>query len=102
MTFASIFLFAADHPVGVPSALQMAITAFSNVFVQSYINSFGADCMGGWTAYTKIDQLMLLPMQSLALSATTFVGAESGPRQRAPCAAGVPVRWPSPWPPRCW
>ena len=64
--------------VGVPSALQMAITAFSNVFVQSYINSFGADCMGGWTAYTKIDQLMLLPMQSLALSATTFVGQNLG------------------------
>ena len=64
--------------VGVPSALQMAITAFSNVFVQSYINAFGADCMGGWTAYTKIDQLMLLPMQSLALSATTFVGQNLG------------------------
>ena len=59
--------------VGVPSALQMAITAFSNVFVQSYINSFGADCMGGWTAYTKIDQLMLLPMQSLAMAATVLV-----------------------------
>ena len=34
--------------------------------------------MGGWTAYTKIDQLMLLPMQSLALSATTFVGQNLG------------------------
>ena len=59
--------------VGVPSALQMAITAFSNVFVQSYINSFGADCMGGWTAYTKIDQLMLLPMQSLAIAMAATV-----------------------------
>ena len=41
--------------VGIPAALQMAVTAFSNVFVQSYINSFGEDCMGGWTAYVKID-----------------------------------------------
>jgi Na+-driven multidrug efflux pump len=56
----------------------MAVTAFSNVFVQSYINHFGADCMSGWTAYTKIDQLMFLPMQSLALSATTFVGQNLG------------------------
>lgn len=31
--------------VGIPAALQMAITAFSNVFVQSYINFFQADCM---------------------------------------------------------
>ena len=64
--------------VGIPAALQMAVTAFSNVFVQSYINHFGADCMSGWTAYTKIDQLMFLPMQSLALSATTFVGQNLG------------------------
>ena len=59
--------------VGIPAAIQMAITAFSNVFVQSYINYFGADCMGGWTAYTKIDAFLFLPMQSVAMGATTFV-----------------------------
>lgn len=64
--------------VGIPAALQMAITAFSNIFVQSYINFFGADCMGGWTAYTKVDQLLFLPMQSIALAATTFVGQNLG------------------------
>ncbi len=64
--------------VGIPAAIQMAITSFSNVFVQSYINFFGADCMSGWTAYAKIDQLILLPMQSLALSSTTFAGQNLG------------------------
>ena len=64
--------------VGIPAALQMAVTAFSNVFVQSYINQFGPDCMSGWTAYTKVDQFIFLPMQSLALSATTFVGQNLG------------------------
>ena len=64
--------------VGIPAALQMAVTSFSNVFVQSYINYFGPDCMGGWTAYTKIDQLLFLPMQSLAMGATTFVGQNLG------------------------
>ncbi len=64
--------------VGIPAAIQMAITSFSNIFVQSYINFFGADCMSGWTAYAKIDQLILLPMQSLALSSTTFVGQNLG------------------------
>ena len=64
--------------VGIPAALQMAITAFSNVFVQSYINQFGADCMSGWTAYAKIDQIIFLPMQSLGLAATTFVGQNLG------------------------
>lgn len=64
--------------VGIPAAIQMALTSFSNIFVQSYINYFGADCMSGWTAYSKIDQVLLLPMQSLALAATTFVGQNLG------------------------
>lgn len=67
--------------IGIPAGLQMAVTSFSNVFVQSYINQFGANCMGGWTAYTKIDQLIFLPMQSLALAATTFVGQNLGLHQ---------------------
>ncbi len=64
--------------VGIPAALQMAITAFSNIFVQSYINYFQADCMSGWTTYSKVDQLLFLPMQSIALASTTFVGQNLG------------------------
>lgn len=75
--------------VGIPAALQMAITSFSNVFVQSYINYFGQDCMAGWTAYAKIDQLMFLPMQSLALASTTFVGQNLGKNQVDRAKEGV-------------
>ena len=64
--------------VGIPAALQMAVTAFSNVFIQSYINFFGKECMAGYTAYAKIDALLFMPMQSLSLSATTFVGQNLG------------------------
>lgn len=64
--------------IGLPAALQMTITAFSNIFVQSYINFFGKEAMGGWTAYNKIATIILLPMQSLALASTTFVGQNIG------------------------
>lgn len=67
--------------IGVPSALQLAITSFSNVFVQSYINYFGLDCMSGWTTYSKLDQFIILPVQSLGLAATTFVGQNLGTDQ---------------------
>jgi len=67
--------------IGVPSALQLAITSFSNVFVQSYINFFGLDCMSGWTTYSKLDQFIILPVQSLGLAATTFVGQNLGTSQ---------------------
>lgn len=75
--------------VGIPAALQMCITSFSNIFVQSYINFFGADCMSGWTAYAKVDQLLFLPMQSIALSATTFVGQNLGKGQVVRAKKGV-------------
>ena len=75
--------------VGFPAALQMAVTAFSNVFVQSYINQFGADAMGGWTAYAKVDPFVYLPMQSLALAATTFVGQNLGRGQMERARKGV-------------
>lgn len=75
--------------VGIPAALQMAVTAFSNIFVQSYINFFGSDCMSGWTAYAKVDQLLLLPMQSIALASTTFVGQNLGRNQVERAKQGV-------------
>jgi len=75
--------------VGIPAAIQMAITAFSNIFVQSYINYFGADCMSGWTAYAKVDQLLFLPMQSIALASTTFVGQNLGCNQVDRAKKGV-------------
>ena len=64
--------------IGIPAAMQMGIISFSNIIVQGYINYFGADVMSGWTAYGKIDALMLLPMQSIALATTTFVGQNIG------------------------
>lgn len=77
--------------VGVPASVQMSVVAFSNVFVQSYINQFGKYCMGGWTAYHKMDQLIFLPMQSLGLAATTFVGQNLGRGKIARARRGTTV-----------
>lgn len=80
--------------VGIPAALQMAITAFSNVFVQSYINHFdqglaSSDYMSGWTAYLKVDHLLFLPVQSISLAVTTFVGQNLGSKQVARAKKGI-------------
>ena len=64
--------------VGLPAGIQSIITAFSNVFVQSYINFFGSSCMAGWSCYNKLDQFVMLPMQSMAMAATTFVSQNIG------------------------
>lgn len=74
--------------IGIPSSLQMGITAFSNIFVMGYINHFESSCMAGWTAYNKLDALAMLPMQSLSLALTTFVGQNLGAGDLSRAKAG--------------
>lgn len=74
--------------IGFPAAIQMSLTAFSNVFVQSYIANVNQPpvalankqnyCLAGWTSYSKIDQFIFLPVQSISLGVTTFVGQNLG------------------------
>ncbi len=75
--------------LGIPAALQMSITSFANIFTQSYINFFGADCMSGWTAYNKIDAFIFLPITSIAMASSTFVGQNLGSNQVARARKGV-------------
>ena len=64
--------------VGFPVGLQQAVTSFSNVYVQSYINSFGSSCMAGWSSYVKIDSFLMLPLQSMSQASTTFASQNIG------------------------
>ena len=75
--------------VGLPAGIQSVITAFSNVFVQSYINFFGSACMAGWSCYNKLDSFIMLPMQSMAMAATTFVSQNIGAKQEARADQGT-------------
>ncbi|MCR5370090.1 MAG: MATE family efflux transporter [Clostridium sp.] len=67
--------------VGLPAGIQSVITAFSNTFVQAYVNYFGSGCMAGWSCYNKLDQLVMLPMQSIGMAATAFVSQNIGAKQ---------------------
>ena len=75
--------------VGVPASLQMSVTAFSNVFVQSYINFFQEDFMSAWTTYSKVDAILFLPMQSIGMAVSTFVGQNLGAGQVDRARKGV-------------
>ncbi len=78
--------------VGIPAAIQMSITSFSNMFVTSYIggaNGVQQVLLSGWTTYTKIDQFIFLPMQSISLAVTTFVGQNLGNRDEKRAKKGT-------------
>lgn len=66
--------------IGIPTALQQSIVSFSNVIVQSYINTFGAKAVAGYTSYVKIDGFLQLPIQSFSMAITTFTGQNIGAR----------------------
>lgn len=75
--------------IGLPSSVQAAVTAFSNVFVQSYINAFGDACMAGYGIYNKVDAFVLIPVQAISMSSTTFVGQNWGANQLKRAKDGV-------------
>ncbi|MCR5778789.1 MAG: MATE family efflux transporter [Lachnospiraceae bacterium] len=77
--------------VGLPAGIQSVITAFSNVFVQSYINHFGSTCMAGWSSYNKLDSFIMLPLQSTAMAATTFVSQNIGANKEKRANQGTKV-----------
>jgi Na+-driven multidrug efflux pump len=45
--------------------------------------------MSGWTAYLKVDHLLFLPVQSIGLAVTTFVGQNLGSKQVNRAKKGV-------------
>lgn len=77
--------------IGLPSAIQQAVTAFSNIFVQGYINHFGSACMAAWSGYNKLELFLMIPIQSIGMASSTFVGQNFGARQIKRARDGV--RW---------
>ena len=64
--------------VGLPTGIQNMVISFSNVLVQASVNSYGAAAMAGFAAYMKIDGFNILPVSSISMAATTFVGQNYG------------------------
>ena len=64
--------------LGLPSGVQNSVIAIANVVVQSNINSFGDLAMAGCGSYSKIQGFVFLPVTSLCMALTTFVGKNLG------------------------
>lgn len=64
--------------LGLPSGVQNSVNAIANLVVQSNINKFGDLAMGGCGSYAKIEGFVFLPIMSMSLALTTFVGQNMG------------------------
>lgn len=64
--------------IGVPAGLQFVTFDFSNILIQSGINSFGEVTMAAWTAHGKTDAFTWMISGAFGVAITTFVGQNFG------------------------
>lgn len=64
--------------IGIPAGLQFVTFDFSNILIQSGVNSFGDITMAAWTAHGKTDALTWMVTGAFGVSITTFVGQNFG------------------------
>lgn len=64
--------------LGLPSGVQNCVTAIANLVVQTNINAFGDLAMAGCGSYAKIQGFVFLPIMSITMAMTTFVGQNLG------------------------
>lgn len=67
--------------LGVPAGVQTCITSISNIYIQRYINKFGAAAIAGVGSAMRIDQFAGMSTQSLGLGITTFIGQNLGAKK---------------------
>lgn len=64
--------------IGVPAGLQGAMFSFSNVLIQSSVNSFGSLVMAGNTAASNLEGFVNVSMNTIHQTAVSFTGQNYG------------------------
>ena len=71
--------------IGVPSGLQSAIFAFSNIIMSSAVNTLGTTIMAGSSVAYNVEIFAFYVMNSFGQACTTFVGQNYGAKQIDRC-----------------
>ena len=58
--------------IGVPAAIQSVVISFSNVLLQSSVNSFGSISMAGYTAANNLFGFMFVAVDSISQACMSF------------------------------
>ena len=75
--------------LGLPSGVQNSVNSMANLVVQANINAFGALAMGGCGSYSKLQGFVFVPVLSMALALTTYVGQNMGANKPERVIKGV-------------
>ena len=77
--------------IGLPAGLQNSLVAIGSMAVLSKINSFGEIYTAAYNVGSKIDSLAFLPIQSLSIAVTSFVGQNIGAKRLDRARQGIRV-----------
>ena len=75
--------------VGVPAGIQSVVINFSNVLLQSSVNSFGSIAMAGYTAANKLYGILESASVAFGYAMTAYMGQNRGARNAARIDAGI-------------
>ena len=75
--------------IGFPAGMQTSIFSIGFLLQQNLINSFGSTVIAAYSAVTRMDQFVMLPMNSFAIAITTFVGQNIGARKLTRAQQGI-------------
>lgn len=63
---------------GIPMALQFSITAIGTIMVQAALNKLGSTAVAGYTAASKIEQLVIQSFTAIGVAMATFCAQNKG------------------------
>ena len=75
--------------VGFPMGFEYSVSAIGAVIMQGSINVLGTAAVAGQTAAEKIRQMFTLPMESVGMGMSTYVGQNDGAKRIDRIKAGI-------------
>jgi putative MATE family efflux protein len=76
---------------GLPAALQMSMVALAALIITRLINSFGTAAIASIVAVQRIDQLAIIPIFTLSMGLSIFVGQNMGAGKEERCLKGLRI-----------
>lgn len=67
--------------IGIPSGIQGMVFSFSNIIIQSSVNSFGSEVVAGNSAAANIESFAYIAMNAFSVAATTVAGQNIGAKK---------------------
>ncbi len=74
---------------GLPSAVQQSVVSVGMMFVQSYVNFFGADMTAAFGVANRIENFVTMPLMQFAMALSMFAGQNIGAGQEKRAKEGV-------------